>query len=140
MSKDFWLREIAKHATLDGDVLTIQPEPDGRIELNALEIKFRDGECCMLIGAEQIDAEAKYNLNSGRCLEATVDGDLLRWQEEYFDSFSPRDPNTGKADYEQEFTGVRVRGIARRLEDIAGIQTYALYEMNFDVFDSDPEE
>lgn len=135
MTQDFWINEIGKYADLRESRLTLRVEEDGRIELRAIEITFRDGERCVLIGEGQEDAEARYDFNQSRCLEATLSAGALHWVEERARSCSPRDRQTGKADYDQEFTAIERRWVVRRLDDIVGVSTYSLFEMDFGTFE-----
>ena len=129
-AKDFWLKEITKHTSLAGNVLTLQVKASNRIDLNALQIRFRD-DCCTLIGAKQIKAEAEYNFFHGYCcVKAIIDGDVLRWQTKVIDTRTPRELSTGDYKNDRKFMCFVVTDMARRFEDITGIQTYALYKSN----------
>lgn len=125
-AKSFWLKEIARHTEQDGNVLTFRSLWKGNFEVSALEIKFADGNGCVLVGAEQTDAAFDYNLPKGFCTQAFIDDECLRWQEQTVDAYTPRDRSTGKMDFDAEFLGLAQIAVVRRLDDIVGIRTYAL--------------
>ena len=137
MLNEFWLDVIRQHTDLVDGVLTLKTNMKIDVDLFALEIKFRDGEYCMMIGRDHLDGVQRFNYYSV-CTQAQLSDIALSWAEENMKSFTPRAKITGSPDYDKEFIGIEKRDVTRCLVDIVGIQIHSYKFSHF--LPKEPEE